>query len=415
MFACLFGGSPQLVELAHQFSPLVQPVDARTVVFSVEGLGRLIGDARAIAAAIARIGAEMGVTADLAIASNPSAAILAAHHLPGVTIIGPGEEARALASVPVSALPAEPEMLLTLERWGIRTLGELSALPEMGLVERWGEAGTRLRRMALGEGDQFLNVLRPAVEYVLMQELEDPVALLEPLLFILSAQLHDLAGELQRNGRAARRITIVLKLEDGGEFRRVLELPFPMRDPKALLKQVQLSLEAKPPHAATVAVQVQMDPAEPRVVQGGLFLPAVPDPEKLHTLLERLRALAGQDRVGSPEILNTHRPDAYRFRACAFEQSEPKEESPAKLRLAFRYFRPPLTARVVLQRGRLQRIYSERVSGEVIRAAGPWRSSGEWWGDTVWNRDEWDVVLADHTVHRLYCSGQQWFLDGSYD
>ena len=415
MFACVVGDTAGLVELAREFSPLVEEVDARTVVFSVDGLGRLIGDERAIAAAIAAAVARRGVASRVAIAANPAAAVLAAQSLPGVTIIAPGEEARALAAIPVVALGATPEILLTLERWGVRTLGELAALPEMGLVERWGEAGTRLRRMALGEGDQFLNILRPAAEFVRRQELEDSVALLEPLLFLLSAQLHDLAGELQRHGQAARRITIVLGLEDGSEFRRVLELPFPMRDPKALLKQVQLSLEARPPVAATVAVQVELDAAPPRVVQGGLFLPAVPDPEKLHTLLERLRALAGQDRVGSPELLNTHRPDAYRFRQCAFAQSEPMEELPANLRLAFRYFRPPMMARVVMQNGRLQRILSERVSGEVIRAAGPWRSSGEWWGDTVWNRDEWDVVLADHTVHRIYCSGQQWFLEGSYD
>lgn len=415
MFACLFGNSPELVEWAHRFSPLVEAVDARTVVFSVAGLGRLIGDAGAIAAAIVGVGGELGATANLAIASNPSAAILAAKHVSGVTIIPAGEEARVLASVPVGVLPAEAEVLLTLERWGIRTLGELAALPEMGLVERWGEAGTRLRRLALGAGDPLLNVLRPAVEYVMTQELEDPVALLEPLLFILSAQLHDLAGQLQRHGRAARRVTIHLKLEDGGAFQRVLELPFPMRDPKALLKQVQLSLEAKPPHAATVAVRVEIDPGDPRVLQAGLFLPAVPDPEKLHTLLERLRALAGQDRVGSPEILNTHRPDAYRFRPCAFAQREPREESPGPPRLAFRYFRPPLAARVDVQSGRVRRISSDRVSGEVIRSAGPWRSSGEWWSEAVWSRDEWDVVLADQTVHRIYCSGQRWFLDGSYD
>ena len=109
---------------------------------------------------------------------------------------------------------------------------------------------------------------------------------------------------------------------------------------------MQLSLEARPPVAATVAVQVELDAAEPRVVQGGLFLPAVPDPEKLHTLLERLRVLTGPDRVGSPEILDTHRPDAYRMRACAFAQSEPVEEGVAQVRLAFRYFRPPLAARV---------------------------------------------------------------------
>jgi protein ImuB len=411
VFACVVGERPGLVELAREFSPLVEEVDARTVVFSVDGLGRLIGDARAIGAAIA----GRGVAARVAIAGNPAAAVLAAQSLPGITIIAPGEEARALASIPVMALGAAPEILLTLERWGVRTLGELAALPEMGLVERWGEAGARLRRAALGAGDEFLSVRRPAVEFVQRQELEDSVALLEPLLFLISAQLHDLAAEVQRHGQAARRVTVVLGLEDGSEFRRVLELPFPMRDPKALLKQVQLSLEARPPGAATVAVQVELDAAEPRVVQGGLFLPAVPDPEKLHTLLERLRVLTGPDRVGSPEILDTHRPDAYRMRACAFAQSEPVEEGAAKVRLAFRYFRPPLAARVVMHKGRLLRIVSERVSGEVVRAAGPWRSSGEWWAETAWRRDEWDVVLADETVHRIYLSGERWFLEGSYD
>jgi len=357
----------------------------------------------------------MGVTARLAICANPSAAALAARHLPGTTIIAAGHESRVLAPIAAGALAVDPEILLTLERWGIRTLGELAALPEMGLVERWGEAGTRLRRLALGEGDPLLHMARPAVEYMLSQELEDPIGLLEPLLFIISAQLHALAGRLQQNGQAARRITLVLKLDDGGEFRRVLDLPFPMRDPKALLKQVQFSLDAHPPSAATVAVQVEMDPADPRVVQGGLFLPAVPDPEKLHILLERLRALAGPDRAGSPEILNTHRPDAYCFRSCSFAPGEPKEEPAARLRLAFRYFRPPLPARVTMQNGRPQQIRSALVSGEVIRAAGPWRTSGEWWAVTAWNRDEFDIVLADHSVHRLYMTAGQWFLDGSYD
>lgn len=415
MFACLSGNSAQLVELARRFSPLVESVDGATVLFSVAGLGRLIGDERAIAAAVARGASELGVTANLAIGENPAAAVLAARHLPGVTILAPGEAARVLAGVPVGALPASPEVLLTLERWGVRTLGELAALPEMGLVERWGEEGTRLRRLALGEGEQLLNVPRPDVEYSGRQELEDPVGLLEPLLFLISAQLHRLTGELQRNGRAARRITLVLELDGGGEFRRVLELPFPMRDPRALLKQVQLSLEARPPQAASVAVQVELDAAEPRVVQGGLFCPPVPDPEKLHTLLERLRALAGKDRVGSPELLNTFRPGAYRFQPCVFEASEPLEEPAGPPRLAFRYFRPPLAARVVLRNGRLAHIASERISGEVIRAAGPWRSSGEWWGETAWARDEWDVMLAGDSVHRIYCSARQWYLEGSYD
>ncbi|MEO5953075.1 MAG: hypothetical protein ABIQ44_11475 [Chloroflexia bacterium] len=403
------------MELAQQFSPLIESVAADTVVFTISGLERLIGNAHQVASAISRQGAQMGFTANLAIASNPSAAILAARNISGVTIIPPRHEAKMLAALPVEALPASPELAETLLRWGIQTFGDLAALPEIGLVERLGEEGSRLRLLALGQGEQFLAITTPSPEYSTEQKLDDPIELLEPLLFIVSAQLHELTDRLQQNGRATNRITIGLTLESG-EFTRVIDLPFPMRDPRALLKQIQLSLEANPPPAAMVAVQITLDPVEPRILQSGLFLPAAPEPEKLHTLLSRLRALTGEDRVGSPEILNTHRPDAYRLRPCAFEANLPKHAVQSGLHLAFRYFRPPVIAKVTRRNGDLRRVVSERISGEIVQSAGPWRTSGEWWASsTAWNRDEWDIVLEDRSIYKLYCSAEQWFLEGSYD
>ena len=414
MFACLYGKSSRLTELAREFSPLVESHSADAVVFPIKGLDRLIGNVYQIASAISHRGGQMGVAANLAIASNPSTADLIARNIGGVTIVPHGREADTLAPLPIGVLPTTPEMHLTLSRWGMQTLGDVAALPENGLVERLGEEGRRVRLLALGQDPRILDIRPPEPEYSLRQELEHPIELLEPLLFIVSAQLQELTVKLQRNGQATNRIIVSLTLETG-DFIRVIELPFPMREPRALLKQVQLSLDANPPSAAMLAVQVTLDPAEPRVLQNGLFLPTAPEPEKLHTLLARLRALTSADRVGSPEILNTHRPDAYRVRECTFEAGIPKEAAQTGLRLAFRYFRPPLAARVLLRDGNPGRITSERVSGEVIQAAGPWRTSGDWWAATVWNRNEWDVVLEDRAIYRVYCAGEQWFLDGSYD
>lgn len=415
MYACLFGASPLLAELARQFSPLVEQVSRDAVVFSIAGLGRLIGDEYRIASEISRQGAQLGITANLAIAANPSAAELAARNIAGVTIIPPGQESDALASLPIEALPAAPELPATLARWGIRTFGELAALPEMGLMERLGVEGSRLRKLALGQGDSILNIRSPANEYTIRRQLDDPIHTLEPLLFVLSALLHELTGRLQQEGQATNRITVDLAL-DRGEFQRALDLPVPVRDAQALLKQIQLALEANPPTAAILAVQVTLDPVEPRVLQNGLFLPAAPEPEKLQTLLSRLRALVGERRVGSPAIVNTHRPDAYRLRPCAFEPAMPRDDARGGLRLAFRYFRPPVKARVTLNGGKPRSIASERVSGEIVQSAGPWRSSGDWWAaGTAWRRDEWDIVLGDRAVYRIYYSSAHWFLDGSYD
>lgn len=423
---------------------------ADTVVFSVDGLGSLFGDFHQIASEISKRGEEMGIHASLAIASNKSTAVLIARAYRGVTIVAPGEEADVLSGIPIDTPLISPELLLKLHRWGVRTLGELAALPEVGVVERLGEAGYQLRRLALGQGADLLHLSLPPIEYTLHQEFDDAIELLEPILFVVSGQLHDLTAKLNSNGKAARRIIVTLTLLDdpgiakrgtdrsvhghqpppdglltGGDrevcppfrnFVRVLDLPLAMRDPLALLKQVQLSLEAKPPDAPVVAVQITLDPAEPRFVQSGLFHPATPEPEKLHTLLSRLRALAGADRVGTPELLNTHRPDAYRLRPCAFEPAEPAAPKSRPLRVALRYFRPPLAAQVVTRHQTPRRVSSDRVRGEVIHSAGPWRSSGDWWADTSWARDEWDVVLEDRAVYRIYLTDtRKWFVHGSYD
>ncbi len=415
MYACLWGRSAHLVELAKRFSPLVEPVGTDAAVFSIAGLERLIGDAHQIASEISCQGAKLGVTANLAIAANPSAAALAARNIAGVTVIPAGREAEALAAIPAAALPVSAELITTLSQWGIRTLGELAALPETGLVERLGAQGSRLRKLALGQGDSFLEIHPPKPEYTIRRQLDDPASLLEPLLFLVSGQLHELTSQLHRNGLATNRITVDFTLERS-QFRRVLELPVPMRDAPALLKQVQVALEADPPAEPVLAVQVTLDPVQPRVLQNGLFLPAAPEPEKLQTLLARLRALLGEESVGSPVNLNTHRPDAYRLRNCTFEAGVPGEVRHDGLRLSFRYFRPPLMAHVTMQGRQLRHIASARITGRIVLAAGPWRTSGDWWtSQTAWQRDEWDIVLEDNAVYRIYCAAGKWFLEGNYD
>jgi protein ImuB len=58
--------------------------------------------------------------------------------------------------------------------------------------------------------------------------------------------------------------------------------------------------------------------------------------------------------------------------------------------------------------------------GRVVQAAGPWRTSGGWWGQaggTPWDRDEWDVACSDGTACRISrdrVSGV-WFLEGVFD
>ena len=100
--------------------------------------------------------AKCGVKANLALAANPDAAICAARGFSGVSLIPHGDEGKFLGTLPLALLSPTPELLETLERWGIRRFHELAALPPLGIAERLGTEGLRLRELARGEGERKL-------------------------------------------------------------------------------------------------------------------------------------------------------------------------------------------------------------------------------------------------------------------
>jgi protein ImuB len=157
-----------------------------------------------------------------------------------------------------------------------------------------------------------------------------------------------------------------------------------------------------------------MNPVKPQAAQSGLFIPAAPEPVKLELTIARLKAIVGPDRVGSPALLDTHRPGAFRI-APPLAQAAPRLAAMPGLRLSIRLFRPPRAARVALASGHPSFVAAGAIRGKILDLAGPWRTSGDWWTAGPWLRDEWDVALSDGALYRLYCDPQGWFVEGSYD
>jgi len=127
----------------------------------------------------------------------------------------------------------------------------------------------------------------------------------------------------------------------------------------------------------------------------------------------------GERRVGSPVLLDSHRPDAFQMTGFAPASPDPAAASPAPAS-SLRRFRPHVVATVTAEDGRPTRVRvsrSDLPGGRVETAAGPWRSAGEWWATTVWDHDDWDVELDDGTICRLSRDRRKdcWYLDGVYD
>jgi len=102
--------------------------------------------------------------------------------------------------------------------------------------------------------------------------------------------------------------------------------------------------------------------------------------------------------------------------------------------VALRRFRFAVPARVLIEDGRPVRVTTDRrgmSGGRIDKAAGPWRTSGEWWNsesgrpgksggwdnNTPWDRDEWDVTVSDGATYRLFRErdANAWFIDGVLD
>jgi protein ImuB len=394
------------------FSPRYQTLDPHTVAIDIAGLRRLLGDPYQIAKAIA---AQAGPNANIAIASNQNAAVCAARGYSGIVVIPLGEEAARLGGLPIDLLETSSEILSLLHRWGIHTFRELAALPEDGLVERLGQEGCRLRNLALGRPDALLEPDTTPKIYSASLDLEDHIHLLEPLCFVLSRLFNQICLDLQSNGLAALSISLLLQLENRQTHERTIRLPVPGRDPVHFLKLFHLDLEARPPAAPITAVTVTMEPTRPRTLQEGLFIPPSPDPEKLELTLQRLTALVGQGNVGSPQLIDTHRPGAFQVGPALQPAATLVELAPASL--AFRAFRPPLSAQVHPRQGPPQQITAGPVRGRVLVYAGPWRTSGDWWTANPWARDDFDLALSDGALYRLYFEffSKSWFLAGRYD
>jgi len=445
-----------LLDCAQSFSPCVEDAAADTAILDLAGMESLFGSLPEIARAIFNRAADLGLAANVAMASNPDAAVIAARGFSGVTLIPSGQEAEQLGSLPIEVLfgsenkdeekKQADRLLETLGRWGVRNLRALAALPEVALSERLGQQGLRLQQLARGAASRTLVPVEEPPIFEEAVELEFPIVLLEPLAFLLNRLLEQICARLASRALATQGLQLTLELESFSalnrssetnhqQFRRTLRLPLPMLDAKLFLKLLQLDLNAHPPGAPIVKIHLAAEPAHPRSAQGGLFLPPSPEPEKLELTLARIASLVGEFRVGSLELLDTHRSEGFRMKR--FAPAAPHCNSILGTRdsvlgtnhsqeatiTALRMFRPPLRAAVTLENGEPTRVACARkkeVQGSVLWKAGPWRNSGDWWEREAWSRDEWDIALQNGEGIALYrlvhdLLNGVWFMEGTYD
>jgi protein ImuB len=412
------------------------------VYLDASGLHGLFGDEPRLAARLCDMTAAAGVMARVGIAGSRLAALAAARLGPGAAVVDPDGDAAYLAAAPLSLLELSKELSARLSRWGLRTLGELAALPTAGLFERLGGEGVRLQRLVRGDDPQPLVSWKPALLFEESVQCEWGMETLPPVVERLGELAARVCARLGERGLAADGFEWACRLDGGRLHEGALAPAVPMTDGAAVTALLRFALEARPPRGIVRALTLRARPARITATQESLTDRSRPSPRLLAATLNRLVGLVGADRIGAPALLDSHRPDAVGLGAYAPPPLSPSPlrdagtTSPSPLRgagaaspsplwgegrvrgagtLALRRLRPQAPAAVTLTSGRPVALRSSRLSGRIVAGAGPWRSSGEWWSKRPWLQDEWDVELADGTLCRLANDGSAWHLAGIYD
>jgi protein ImuB len=440
---CAAKFSPRIEEACPQAS--TNEASLRTAcafVLDITGTEQLFGPPQQLAERLREELAEAGFRASIAMSANFDAARMKAASIHRIAVIPEGTEAEALAKLPIAALELDEEHAATFALWGIGTLGELAALPEAELVARVGEQARRWRALARGAAEHAFQSIEPEFSLAEFSEFETPVEQIDSLLFVGARMIDCLVTRAAGRALALRSLTAQMGLESGGTHCGTIRPAVPSADRRFLLKLLQLEIGAHPPPAAVVSLTLRAEAGAQSKVQLGLFAPQMPEPSRLDVTLARLRAMVGEERVGSPALEDTHRAGAFHMEGFAAGGGSEAEMAEGP-QMALRRVRPPRPVRVQRQgsvfgasaRGRAfpgLKIETRPVAFsdgenlyEIAAAYGPWRTSGCWWALKscvgAWDCEEWDVLAATKDGRSVAClltcdrTRNAWRLEAFYD
>jgi protein ImuB len=421
--------SEKMSDMSHNPSDAVSDTYSFCCILDIAGTEKLFGPPPQLAKKLLVAVRALGLHAVIVVSANPDAALClsrslgprtssSAHPSPlsgwSTALIPTGEEATALAPLPLSVLPLAPEPAETLARWGIFTLGALAALPEKELIARLGQPGRRLRQLAQGVAS---HLLVPTDSPLLLEErteLDAPVELLDSLLFVLGVLLDHLIARAAAQILALASVTVTLALDGCSTHTRSVRPALPGNDRRLWLRLLHLDLQAHPPSAPILAVTVTADPGSTSKVQLGLFTPQLPEPDRLDVTLARIRSIvspgSGAARVGRAVLEDTHRPDAFRMEPFTIPTATttlpvPQTQIQLQVHTARRRLRPPEPIAVTLRERRPVAFVFRNQRYTVERAWGPWFFSGNWWGIECWSIEKWDLIArSDRDNATISCA-----------
>ncbi len=442
-----------VVAAVETFAPLVEVGEPGLCAVGTRGPSRYHGGDEALVAAVHRAvqGALRGGTGQggrggcrVGVADGWFAAVWAARRSVPPLVVAPRGSAVFLAPLPLTSLD-QPDLVEVLWQLGLRTLGDLAALPESDVLGRFGPAGVHAHRLARGDDDRPLDARRPPPELWARRTLDPPLERVDQAAFVVRALADELGERLDQLGLACTRLAVEAETEHGESLVRLWRDEGALH-PAAVVERARWQLEGWLDGPAAVRptgglVNLALVPHEVVPARGrqlGFWGSETQTAERAARSLARVAALLGNEAVGVPEARGGRHPgEQYRLVPAGVvelgERTVGVVELPWPGRLPCwpaRLVDPPTPTEVVDAEG-----VAVHVSGRAVLSAppdrvrleggawsaveawaGPWPVEERWWDDEARRRQaRLQVVLEGGVARLLVLEGGTWGCTGTYD
>ena len=372
-----------LCDWCSRFSPAVAVDRPQGLFIDITGAAHLWGSEAALAAdLISRLSAS-GLPARAAVAGTPGAAWALAHFGAAGAVVASGEEARALAPLPITALRCEALVTAQLARLGIGLIGALMRLPRDQITRRFGPEVIWRLDQALGRVGEALVFRRPAEPWFARLAFAEPISAPEDLARVTTDIVALLCARLETHGLGGRCFDLAFHGVDGQARALSVGLALAAREPGPIARLFAPKLESVDPgfgiEVVTLAAR-ETAPLNPRQKRLDQDLQNLSD-EAISPLIDRLVNRLGEGAVWCATPFPSHLPERASVALTPFAPilrvASWTRDRPRPLRL----FRRPEPLEVVAAApDDPPAFFRWRGAAHRVRLAeGPERLAPEWW------------------------------------
>jgi len=395
----------------ERFSPLVGFGEEASLLMDVTGCDHLFGGEQSLVNQVIQFITRRNLISRVSLADTIGAAWAVCRYARGGVIDATD---RALPPLPAAALRLSASIIETLNELGIRTIGQLAALPRGSLASRFGPEVAKRLDQTFGRLPELIVPIRPSEPVRAECTFDEPITDRRSLELALHQLIEQIAEALQQRQQGAQR----LECRVGG-ISFVLGTTSPTATASHLWELVRLHLERLALPGEVTRIEIQAVMTARRIEEQQQIIPDDRvDRRELRRLLDRLGSRLGEEALLQPTLV----PDPLPEHACQFVPVLEGEAATAGSN-STGLFRPlrmlpqpiPVEVVSVVPDGPPIQFRWKQEHHVITGSWGPERITSGWWRDQQVRRDYYRVETSTGQRFWLFRNEGAWFLHGAFE